>query len=99
MAPGSSHVAYVCLELFHCTVGTHYTLRAAAIYLSLSYAELPWNPGVSDRLFLKKNHTLPESGKMLSSGSNLLRSSPARVPAVDTITHCAMARSTKEKEE
>lgn len=36
LAPGSSHVAYVCLELFHCTVGTHYILRAAAIYLSVS---------------------------------------------------------------
>jgi len=54
---------------------------------------------VSDSLFLKKNHTLPENGKTLASGSCLLCSSSACVPAVNIITGCAIARSTKEKEE
>lgn len=68
---------------------------------SISQAQigLRWNPMVSDSLFLKKNHTLPESGKILSSGSRSLCSSSACVPAVDIITGCETARSTKEKEE
>lgn len=99
LAPGSLHVTYACLELFHCTLGTHYILRAAIIHLGLSQAELRWNPMVSDSLFLKKNHILLESGKTLSSGSRSLCSSSACVPAAKIITGCAMARSTKEKEE
>lgn len=69
------------------------------IHAGLPQAELHWNPMVSDSVFLKKNHTLPESGKMLSSGSHSLCSSSAWVPAVDIITGCEIARSTKEKEE
>lgn len=36
LAPGSLHVTYACLELFHCTLGTHYILRAVIIHLGLS---------------------------------------------------------------
>lgn len=35
LAPGSSHVTYVCLELFHCKLGTPYVLRAVIIHAGL----------------------------------------------------------------
>lgn len=54
---------------------------------------------ISGILFLKEIHTLPVNGKMLLSGSSSLYSSPACVPTGDIITHCEVARYTKEKEE
>lgn len=96
-APDSSCITYVCLEMFHCTVGSHYTLRAAIIRLSLSYAELPWNPMISGILFHKEIHTLPVNGKMLLSGSSSLYFSPAHVSAGDIITDCWGGKVCKRK--